>query len=145
MINPERPKLSEEARSLLIAEILGDVGRVHDQIIQLSSQLHSMHVEAQDQASRLARWHQVLDSKMIELNKVDLSAVASEKLAAHAREYLQALSREVSGLVAKEVTKQVGSPSEAIDQKTMVYLFFGCIGAGAVGNLMRNAILYLFR
>lgn len=145
MSNPERPKLSEEARSLLIVEILGDVGRVHDQIIQLSSQLHSMHVEAQDQASRLARWYQVLDSKMIELNKVDLSAVASEKLAAHAREYLQALSREVSGLVAKEVTKQVDSPSNVIDQKTMVYLFFSCIGAVAVGNLIWNAILYLLR
>ncbi len=145
MSNPERPKLSEEARSLLIVEILGDVGRLHDQITQLSSQLHSMHVEAQEQASRLARWHQVLDSKMIELNKVDLSAVASEKLAAHAREYLQALSREVSGLVANEVTKQVDSPSNVIDQKTMVYLFFGCIGAVAVGNLIWNATLYLLR
>ncbi|BDU56984.1 hypothetical protein [Limnohabitans sp. TEGF004] len=145
MTNPERPKLSEEARSLLIAEILGDVGRVHDQIIQLSSQLHSMQVEAQDQASRLARWHQVLDSKMIELNRVDLSAVASEKLAAHAREYLQALSRDVSDLVAKEVRKQTGSPSKAIDQKTMAFLFFGCIGAVAIGNLIWNAILYVFR
>ena len=35
MTNPERPKLSEEARSLLIAEILGDVGRVDELVTAL--------------------------------------------------------------------------------------------------------------
>ena len=145
-MNSKNPaKLSEEAKSLLIAEILGDVGRVHDQISQLSSQLHAMNVEAQEQASRLARWHQVLDTKMIELNRIDLSSVASERLAVHAREYLTALSREVSGLVAQEVKQQTRSSRNTIDAKTCAFLFFGCVAAVGLGNLLWTALVYWFR
>lgn len=145
-MNPPLPtKLSDEAKSLLIAEILGDVGRLHEQINQLSSQLHAINVEAQDQVSRLARWHQVLDTKMIELNRVDLSSVASERMAGYAREYLKALSREVSGLVAAEVKQQTGPARHAVDFKTRAYLFFGCIAAVGIGNLLWTALVYWLR
>lgn len=145
-MNSKNPaKLSEEAKSLLIVEILGDVGRVHDQISQLSSQLHAMNVEAQEQANRLARWHQVLDTQMIELNRIDLSSVASDRLAAHAREYLTALSREVNALVAQEVKQQTGSSRYTIDAKTCAFLFFGCVAAVGLGNLLWTALVYWFR
>ncbi len=145
MSPPLPTKLSEEAKSLLIAEILGDVGRVHEQINQLSSQLHAMNVEAQDQANRLARWHQVLDTKMIELNRMDLSSMVSERMAGYACEYLKTLSREASGLMAVEVKPQTGSTQLAVDVKTRAYLFFGCVAAVGIGNLLWTALVYWFR
>lgn len=143
MNNPPRTRLSEEARSALIAEILGDVGRVHDDIVKLGEDLKVMSRATQDQSQNLLQWSQVLDKKIMELDKINLSSVASERLTQHAREYLRALSSEVSKLVENEI-KGKALPQNLSSSATLgLREFLGCMCAVVLGNFVWTGLVYL--
>ena len=140
---PEKKPFTDEMRSLLMAEILGDVGRVNEQIEKLGLDLQAISQATQDQAQDLHRWGQVLDQKILELNQINFSAIASERLAQHAGDYLRALSKEVSVMVAHEVRGQALAPSVKVHSSFGPMQFMGCVVAVLVGNLVWAVLSYL--
>ena len=135
--------LSDEMRSLLIIEILNDMGKVHEGVLRLEADLQTISLATQDQAQDLLRWRQALDQKILELDQINLSTVASERLNQHARDYLRALSKEVTALVELEVKGQT-SAQVSIPQSRIGWLEFGgAVVAVLMGNLVWAALAFL--
>lgn len=143
MTNVPPIRLSEEARSALIVEILGDVGRMHDTLVNLSDDLQEMRRSTQEQSAHLVKWTQILDQKILELEQINLSALASERLAGHARDYLRALSGEVSKLVEQEVQTRRTSPCAPVAPRIGIREFAGGVIAVVMGHFVWALLTFL--
>lgn len=112
------------AREALLAELLGDIGLLHDKVEQLKKELPQLtRVYVSDlekstlavgasvaELSQLMQVTRDLSEQLSEqvegFSSAKLSELTAEKMRIHTQSYLDALSREVSRMAAKAVTKQ---------------------------------------
>ena len=100
-----KTNLTQSQRDELIAEILGDVVALADQVHQVAGQ-----VQALGQAftsNDFVRWRNTLDMKLSELAEVNLSEQSAKRLQSFAQAYIEQLLREANTLVTLQVKSAV--------------------------------------
>lgn len=113
------------AREALLAELLGDIGLLHDTVEQLKNDLPKLtqvYVADLEKAtlavgasvaelSKLAQATRDLSGQLsaqVEgLATLELGQMTTDKMRVHTQTYLDALSREVSKMAANEVSKHL--------------------------------------
>lgn len=99
-----RQPMSGAMRDALIAEVLGDVGKLHGLVQEMVLTVGQMRASLG--AEDLVRWRKILEAKLAEIEKINLTEQASLRLEGHASAYLKAMSREINHLVDIEVKRQ---------------------------------------
>jgi hypothetical protein len=112
------------AREALLAELLGDIGLLHDTVEQLKNDLPKLtqvYVADLEKATlavgasvaELGKLAQAtrdlsgqLSAQVEGLATLELGQMTTEKMRVHTQTYLDALSREVSKMATNEVSKQ---------------------------------------
>lgn len=102
---PSRSPLSQGQRDELIAEVLGDVVALSDQVQQLMRQTQAIGESMT--ATDFVRWRNTLDLKMSELAEINLSEQSAKRLASFAQAYIEQLSRETNTMVTLQVKRAV--------------------------------------
>lgn len=97
--------LTQSQRDELIAEILGDVVTLSDQVSQVAGQVKALGQALT--ANDFVRWRNTLDLKMSELADVNLSEQSAKRLQSFAQAYIEQLSRETNTLVTIETKRAV--------------------------------------
>lgn len=104
-VTPARAPLSQSQRDELIAEILGDVVNLSDQVDQVAGQVQALAQALT--ANDFVRWRNTLDMKMSELADVNLSEQSAKRLQSFALAYIEQLTRETNRLVTIETKRAV--------------------------------------
>jgi hypothetical protein len=99
--------MTQSQRDELIAEILGDVVTLSDQVSQVSVQVQALGQALT--ANDFVRWRNTLDMKMSELADVNLSEQSAKRLQSFAQAYIEQLSRETNTLVTIETKRAVAN------------------------------------
>ena len=134
----ERQPMSGAMRDALIAEVLGDVGKLHDLVHELVRTVGQMHATLG--AEDLVRWRKVLEAKLAEIEKINLTEQASLRLEGHAAAYLKAMSRDINRLVDLEVQRQ--KPRIRWLDASTLWIVLGISALGVVlGNLVWAVLL----
>lgn len=102
---PGKSALTQSQRDELIAEILGDVVTLSDQVSQVAGQVQALGQALT--ANDFVRWRNTLDLKMSELADVNLSEQSAKRLQSFAQAYIEQLSRETNTLVTIETKRAV--------------------------------------
>ncbi len=102
---PGKSALTQSQRDELIAEILGDVVTLSDQVNQVAGQVHALGQALT--ANDFVRWRNTLDMKMSELAEVNLSEQSAKRLQSFAQAYIEQLTRETNTLVTIETKRAV--------------------------------------
>lgn len=102
---PARAPLSQSQKDELIAEILGNVGALSDQVGQVAGQVQALAQALT--ANDFVRWRNTLDMKMSELADVNLSEQSAKRLQSFAQAYIEQLTRETNRLVTIETKRAV--------------------------------------
>ena len=134
----ERQPMSGAMRDALIAEVLGDVGKLHGLVQEMVLTVGQMRASLG--AEDLVRWRKVLEAKLAEIEKINLTEQASLRLEGHAAAYLKAMSRDINRLVDLEVQRQ--KPRiRWLDARTL-WIVLGISALGVVlGNLVWAVLL----
>lgn len=101
---PTRERLGEQARDVLLAEALGDLHRLREQLQGFDAQVRAL-VEKMDTGAR-REWLAMLDSKMREFQTFQIPEIAAAKLQVHAETFFRGVMGEVKHLVSIEVKRQ---------------------------------------
>ena len=101
----KQTSMTQSQRDALIAEVLGDVLALGEQMVHIQSQLDAIGKSIT--ANDFVRWRNTLDAKMSELAEVNLSEQAARRLQVFAQTYLTELSRETNKLITIEVKRRV--------------------------------------
>ena len=99
-----REKLGEQARDILMAEALGDLQRIREQLQGFDAQVRAL-VENQDAGAK-REWLAILDSKMREFQNFQIPEIAAARLQVHAETFFRGVMGEVKHLVSIEVKRQ---------------------------------------
>ncbi len=102
---PGKSALTQSQRDELIAEILGDVVTLSDQVRQVAGQVSALGQALT--ANDFVRWRNTLDMKMSELAEVNLSEQSAKRLQSFAQAYIEQLTRETNTLVTIETKRAV--------------------------------------
>jgi hypothetical protein len=102
---PGKSALTQSQRDELIAEILGDVVTLSDQVNQVAGQVSALGQALT--ANDFVRWRNTLDMKMSELAEVNLSEQSAKRLQSFAQAYIEQLTRETNTLVTIETKRAV--------------------------------------
>lgn len=140
---PSKTALTQSQRDELIAEILGDVVALADQIHQVAGQ-----VQALGQAftsNDFVRWRNTLDMKLSELAEVNLSEQSAKRLQLFAQAYIEQLLREANTLVTLQVKRAVVDTltfNQLFDKLNRDWLLRMAAVAGAsfVGTLLAHVL-----
>ena len=138
---PARASLSQGQRDELIAEVLGDVLALSEQVKQLSLQMQAVG-EALT-ANDFVRWRNTLDLKMSELAEVNLSEQSAKRLASFAQTYIEQLSRETNTMVTLQVKRAVSDTLtfnllfDKLNREWLIRLGMICLAA-FVGTFLAN-------
>ena len=128
----ERQPMSGAMRDALIAEVLGDVGKLHGLVQEMVLTVGQMRASLG--AEDLVRWRKVLEAKLAEIEKINLTEQASLRLEGHAAAYLKAMSRDINRLVDLEVQRQ--KPRIRWLDASTLWIVLGISALGVVlGNL----------
>jgi hypothetical protein len=103
---PSKSTLTQSQRDELIAEILGDVVALSDQVKQVAEQVQALGQALT--ANDFVRWRNTLDLKMSELADVNLSEQSAKRLGSFAQAYIEQLSRETNTMVTLQAKRAVG-------------------------------------
>jgi hypothetical protein len=135
--------LTQSQRDALIAEVLGDVGQLSEEVRRLGTQMQTLSqlLNVDD----YKRWRKTLDAKLQELSSIHLSEHASSRLQVHAQDYLGALAKQVDTLVSATVQQRVSETltfSRLFDRLQQAWLMrLGHITVAAfVGTLLALAV-----
>ena len=138
----ERQPMSGAMRDALIAEVLGDVGKLHSLVQEVV--LTVGQVRASLAAEDLVRWRKILEAKLAEIEKINLTEQASLRLEGHAAAYLKAMSREINLLVDLEVQRQ--KPRIRWLDVSTLWIVLGISAMGVVlGNLVWTVLVGISR
>jgi hypothetical protein len=102
---PSKSTLTQSQRDELIAEILGDVVELSDQVKQVAGQVQALGQALS--ANDFVRWRNTLDLKMSELADVNLSEQSAKRLGSFAQAYIEQLSRETNTMVTLQAKRAV--------------------------------------
>ena len=134
----ERQPMSGAMRDALIAEVLGDVGKLHGLVQEMVLTVGQMRASLG--AEDLVRWRKVLEAKLAEIEKISLTEQASLRLEGHAAAYLKAMSRDINRLVDLEVQRQ--KPRIRWLDASTLWIVLGISALGVVlGNLVWAVLL----
>lgn len=93
-----RAALTEQAKAILLAEALGDLKGINNEVVQLKRVLATM---SGDLAQR-KEWAQQLDLKIAELNALRVTELASAPMQAYAERFMRALAADIKRVVDAE-------------------------------------------
>lgn len=99
----KRP-LSDAARDVLLAELLGDVGQLKEKLSQLDAHWHAQIQQSQLHLQKIVQWHVVIDAKLKELRGKDLGQVLQPSADFGAQ--LTALQTEIRSLASQMHVKE---------------------------------------
>ncbi len=142
---PSKSTLTQSQRDELIAEILGDVVDLSDQVKQVAGQVQALGQALS--ANDFVRWRNTLDLKMSELADVNLSEQSAKRLGSFAQAYIEQLSRETNTMVTLQAKRAVADTlafNQLFDKLNRDWLLrLGGIGATAfiaafVGTLLAH-------
>ena len=141
-----RSPLTQSQRDELLAEVLGDVIQLNDQITQLTTQIKTLGQAVS--SNDFVRWRNALDLKMTELADINLSQKASARLQAFASTYLQHLSQETNKLVRIEVKRAVSDTlafNRLFDKLNKEWLLrLGTVAAVSFGSTLAALFVWGF-
>jgi len=136
---PGRSALTQSQRDELIAEILGDVVALSDQVNQVAGQVQALGQALT--ANDFVRWRNTLDLKMSELAEVNLSEQSAKRLGSFAQAYIEQLSRETNTMVTLQAKRAVADTlafNQLFDKLNRDWLLrlVAVAAAGFVGTLL---------
>lgn len=144
---PGKSALTQSQRDELIAEILGDVVTLSDQVSQVAVQVQALGQALT--ANDFVRWRNTLDLKMSELSEVNLSEQSAKRLQSFAQAYIEQLSREANTLVTIEAKRAVADTlafNQLFDKLNRDWLLrLGAVaGASFAGTLVAHLMWSLW-
>jgi hypothetical protein len=131
MSTQSREQMGEQARAILLAEVLGDIQKIAQKLAEFDAKLTNLGTRLDAGARR--EWVTLLDTKMREFQHFQIPEIAAIKLQVHSETFLRGVMSEVKNLIAAEVKYQSS-------RQNMMWMGF-MFTAGFLVALMLNKML----